>query len=321
MKCVVTGACGFIGSHLVSALLRDGHDVIAVDNLWTGHTDNLYQAIQEAGPHAASRIQYFETDVRDFCGYSHADVVFHLAALGSVPRSLERPLQTYQANADGFFMMLNRARKQGARRIVYASSSSVYGDDMPSPEGHIEPMISSRLSPYAATKRLNEVLAESFSHSYGTECVGLRFFNVYGPRQNPNGPYAAVIPRWISAMKKNEPIQIYGDGEQTRDFTYVKDVVQALLKAANIVPVMLKLTSVYNVGSATAITLNFLFQVMKELTGYKLDPEYLRERPGDRKHSKACLDVVRYSLGYEPEYLIQKGLEEMIRYAQGTKGD
>jgi UDP-N-acetylglucosamine 4-epimerase len=247
LKIVVTGAAGFIGSHLTHALLKRGHEVIAVDNLWTGSTKNIYEAIHPLPKEAFSRLQFFEEDVRDFNLYNKVDYVFHLAALGSVPRSIDRPLQTHQANVDAFFMTLNRARKANVKRFIYASSSSVYGDSLDPLK--TEPHIGEQLSPYSASKRINEIYAESFSQAYGFDTLGLRFFNVYGPRQDPHGPYAAVIPKWIDSMKSKKSVEIYGDGNQSRDFTYVKDVVNVCLAAMGAPSDILRSTRVLNVGT------------------------------------------------------------------------
>jgi UDP-N-acetylglucosamine 4-epimerase len=310
-KVVVTGCAGFIVSHIVESLLKTNHHVIGVDNLWTGTTKNIHEALQGAQDYH-HKFEFFESDILDFSSYDGVDCVFHLAALGSVSRSLENPYLTHQANVEGHFHMLNRARKKGVKRIIYASSSSVYGSSIAEPQ--IEPFLGRSLSPYAATKKINEIYSEAFEQAYQIPCVGLRFFNVYGPRQDPSGSYSAVIPRWIKAMQAQEEIQIYGNGEIKRDFTYVSDVVRACWLAANAPSVMLKLSSVFNVGSGDQTTLNNLFEVIKSLTGYNKKPVYLDERPGDRKSSLADLSSVGYCLGYQPEYSLREGLKETVNY-------
>jgi UDP-N-acetylglucosamine 4-epimerase len=309
-KVVVTGAAGFIGSHLVAALLKEHEYVIGVDNLATGTTENIFKALQEAGGSSQQRFEFIESDCRNFAAYDSVDTVYHLAALGSVPRSIERPLETHQANVDGFFSAINISRKKGVRRFIYASSSSVYGSSIAEPQ--MEFALGKLLSPYAATKRINEIYAESFAEAYGIETIGLRFFNVYGPRQSIQGAYSAVIPRWIHAMRNNLPVEIYGTGENQRDFTYVKDVVRALLLAREAHPTMLKLSSVFNVGSGKKTSLNHLFGALKELTNYPGLPTYCPDRHGDRKSSLADLSTAYYALGYEPRYSLNQGLKETL---------
>jgi UDP-N-acetylglucosamine 4-epimerase len=313
-KVVVTGAAGFIGSHLVEALLKQRATyVVAVDNLWTGNTRNLQQALSNGGPDAESRLEFHEKDVRDFNAYNDCSVVFHLAALGSVPRSIERPLQTHQANVEGFFNSLNRARKCGVKRFVYASSSSVYGDSEDSVQS-LKHRLGTPLSPYAATKVINETYAQAFNRSFGMEAVGLRFFNVYGPRQNPEGEYAAVIPRWISAIRANKPIQLFGDGLRSRDFTYVSDVVDACLLAGAAHENFIKLCSIYNVGTGLTTHLLELKNLIVSLTGCPALIDHLPERIGDKRETCADITETQYCLGYKPKVSLKEGLAKTIEY-------
>lgn len=312
MKYVVTGAAGFIGSHLVEELLRQGHEVTAVDNLWTGTMQNLHEALLKVPENCRSRLKWMEVDVRTFCDYPPDSVVYHLAALGSVPRSLSNPLLTHQSNVEGFFQAINIARKCGVRSFVYASSSSVYGDQ--NSETQREPHLGRLLSPYAATKRMNECLAQSFQQAFGMHCVGLRFFNVYGPRQNIDGPYAAVIPKWIRQMREGEQVDIYGLGDQVRDFTYVWDVVRALILAQYTTDTMATLNPVFNVGTGHGTTLLELFDTLSVLTNYKQKATHIPERASDKKRSVASLSISNYGLEYKPKYNLTQGLQETLNY-------
>ncbi|HYG34532.1 MAG TPA: NAD-dependent epimerase/dehydratase family protein, partial [Clostridia bacterium] len=231
---LVTGVAGFIGSNLLESLLRLDQRVIGLDNFATGSKRNLEQVKELVGPERWANFKFIDGDIRDLDTCRHAaqgsDYVLHQAALGSVPRSIEKPDESHAANVTGFLNVLMAARDSGVGRFVYASSSAVYGDHPGLPK--VEDQIGGCLSPYAATKRANELYAEVFTRCYGIETVGLRYFNVFGPRQDPEGPYAAVIPKWIAAMLEQEPIYINGDGETSRDFCYVANVVQANLLSA-----------------------------------------------------------------------------------------
>lgn len=310
LKVVLTGCAGFIGSHLLSELLKQGYHVIGVDNLWTGNTKNIHEALQNAGPDAQSRFEFHEVDIRDYTAFAGVDYVYHLAALASVPGSIEKPLQSHQTNVDGFFLMLNRARKQEVKRFIYASSSSVYGDFLQTPQR--EHLIGEQLSPYAATKRINEIYAQCFSNAYGMECVGLRFFNVFGPRQSLQGSYPAVIAKWCAAMAAHHPVEIYGDGNQKRDFCYVKDVVNALVLASQAHSTMLGLGSVINVGSGTHISMNELFELLRKKFKYQLKPLYKPQRPGDRLISLANLELADIILNFKPQFSLEQGIEHML---------
>jgi UDP-N-acetylglucosamine 4-epimerase len=300
MKVLVTGAAGFIGSYLTEVLVSQRHSVVAIDNLSTGSLSNLGHL----------KGDLYIVDVRDFKNYQGIDMVFHLAALGSVPRSLQDPISTHQANVDGFFNTLYYAQQAGVKRFIYASSSSVYGDSDSSLKAERE--LGYQLSPYSASKRINEIYAEAFMNSYQMNTVGLRFFNVFGLRQNPNGPYSAVIPRWIHLMRNNLDVTIYGDGEQTRDFTYVRNVVQACLGAMRSPSDILKIHPTYNVGTGRSTSLNELFRILSGIIGYKKKPIYLPARAGERKHSRADTTLSQWALDYRPQWSLKDGLEEMI---------
>jgi UDP-N-acetylglucosamine/UDP-N-acetylgalactosamine 4-epimerase len=315
---LVTGAAGFIGSALVQALLERGQQVVGLDNFETGHAKNLDDVRAKVGA-AAERFTFLEGDICDLEACRRAalgvDVVLHQAALGSVPRSIEDPLATHRANVDGFVNMALAARDAGVRRFVYASSSSVYGEDPELPKR--EERTGKVLSPYAATKQIDEVYAEVFGLSYGCEFVGLRYFNVFGPRQDPNGPYAAVIPRWIGELLDGGPCQIFGDGTQSRDFCYVENAVQANLLAAMAPRAP---GQVYNVGCGDRTTLGELFSLIRERVAEheprarEVKPSYQPTRPGDVPHSQAAIDKATAELGYAPTYQVSDGLAETVAW-------
>ena len=312
MKFIVTGAAGFIGSHLVSELLRQGASkVVGVDNLWTGHTANLQAALAQAGGDAASRFEFVEQDIREYAGYARGDIVYHLAALASVPRSMEKPLETHQANVDGFFVVMNRARKLGVKRMIYASSSSVYGNC--DTELQHEDIIGDQLNPYAATKRINEIYAEAFRWSYGFESVGLRFFNVYGPRQRADSAYASVIPKWIDAMMNKKPVEIYGDGSQVRDFTFVSDIVQGL-SLARFCPAGPGHKTIFNLGTGNPTTLLHLFAEIRNILDYPYNAMFKPRRLGDKHISAASLAKAKSALLYSPEVDLPSGLRKTVEW-------
>jgi len=316
---LVTGAAGFIGSHLVEALLNLDQRVVGLDNFATGHRRNLQQVREAVGDHRWRRFRLIDGDIRslDTCRQAcrAADFVLHEAALGSVPRSMEDPLTTHECNVNGFLNMLLAAREAGVARFVYAGSSAVYGDHPRLVK--VEEEIGRPLSPYAASKYMDEVYAEIFARCYGFPSIGLRYFNVFGPRQDPNGPYAAVIPLWIAAMIRGEPVYINGDGETARDFCYVDNVVQANLLAAT-VDDPAAVNQVYNIAVNARTTLNALFELIRSL----LEPRYphVREiravyrsfRPGDVRLSQADIGKARERLGYEPLWRIREGLARAI---------
>jgi UDP-N-acetylglucosamine 4-epimerase len=319
-KCwLVTGVAGFIGSNLLEALLNLGQRVVGLDNYSTGRRENLVQVRETAGPERWKAFRQIEGDTRDFETCRRAvegvDYVLHQAALGSVPRSLENPGASHANNVSGFLNMLVAARDGGVRRFVYASSSSVYGDHpaLSKKEAHVGRC----LSPYAATKRANELYAEVFGRCYGLETVGLRYFNVFGPRQDPEGHYAAVIPKWIATIIKNAPIFINGDGETSRDFCYVANVVQANLLAATVTNPE-AVNEVYNVAVHARTSLNQLLALMcANLQGHYLHvrdcrPVYRDFRSGDVRHSDADISKAQRFLGYQPSHTVEQGLSEAV---------
>lgn len=311
MNLLVTGCAGFIGSHLTGHLLKLGHKVIGVDNLSTGFSHNIQAMLEPLSRENKKQFVFAEEDVRSFKSYKNIDCVFHLAAIGSVPRSVKRPDYTHRNNVDGFFKVLNNARKNNVGRVIYSSSSSVYGDSEELIKNEYE--LGRQVSPYSASKRINEIQAESFRVCYGMTVIGLRYFNVYGPRQNPNGAYAAVIPRWTQAMIENRDIIIYGDGDQTRDFTYVQDVVKANYFAIHAREDVLNASgSVYNVGTGNRTRLNELFVMLSALTGYEKKPIHMDERHGDRKHSCASPVLASWALGFAAQTSLEQGLELTI---------
>lgn len=317
---LVTGAAGFIGSALVEELCRRGQRVIGVDNFATGYRENLTDAVAAAGPGAGERFEFVEADICDAAAMNEvaakADIVLHQAALGSVPRSMEDPAGTHRANVDGFVNVALACKDNGVDRLVYASSSSVYGDHPKLPKTEAE--IGTPLSPYAATKRIDEVYASVFAQSYGMEIVGLRYFNVFGRRQDPEGPYAAVIPRWIGALLDGERCTVFGDGEQSRDFCYVDNAVQANILAA--------ITdgdfrgAVFNVGCGERITLRELYaHIRGHIAASRpslaaVEPVFEPERPGDIRHSQASIEAIRHELGYRPALAVGDGLAETVAW-------
>jgi UDP-N-acetylglucosamine 4-epimerase len=317
----VTGGAGFIGSHLLETLLRHGQEVVCLDNFATGFRHNLEQVESSVGPVAWRRCQVLEGDIRraDDCVQACAgvDFVLHQAAIGSVPRSIADPRTTHEANVDGFLNMLIAARDRGARRFVYASSSSVYGDHpaLPKTEG----IIGAPLSPYAASKRINEVYAEAFARSYGLATIGLRYFNVFGPRQDPHGAYAAVIPRWIAAMLARQPVEIFGDGQTSRDFCYVDNAVQVNVLAA-LTQEPRAIDQTYNVAVGERTTLVQLFELLREALVERFPevaetaPAFREFRPGDVRHSHAAIDKAVELLGYRPTHRIRDGIAQALAW-------
>jgi UDP-N-acetylglucosamine 4-epimerase len=317
---LVTGGAGFIGSHLVAELLELGQTVRVLDNLVTGKRANVDAVLSAAGKDAAARCTFVEGDIADAATAAAAcagvDYVLHQAALGSVPRSIADPRASHRANVDGFLEMLIAARDAGVKRFVYASSSSVYGDEPNLPK--VEARTGRVLSPYAATKAVNELYAGVFQRTYGLECVGLRYFNVFGPRQDPDGPYAAVIPKWVKALLCDEPCTINGDGETSRDFCYVKNAVQANLLGA--VSDGSATDAAYNVAYGARTTLNELFAMLRDGLApdhpevAKREPAYADFRKGDVRHSLADVSAARERLGYEPTHDVTRGIGEALSW-------
>jgi UDP-N-acetylglucosamine 4-epimerase len=315
---LVTGAAGFIGSNLVEALLKLNQRVTGLDNFATGHRHNLDQVKESVGTAAWMKFNFIEGDIRnlDDCAQACAgvDFVLHQAALGSVPRSIANPIGTNETNISGFLNMLVAARDAKARRFVYAASSSTYGDHPALPK--VEDQIGKPLSPYAVTKYVNELYADVFGKTYGTESIGLRYFNVFGPRQDPNGAYAAVIPQWVAALIRNQPLKINGDGETSRDFCFIDNVVQANLLAALAGPEAAN--QVYNVALNDRTSLNRLHAMMVELLAPRYPhvaehkPNYVEFRPGDVRHSQADITKAQTLLGYAPTHRIGDGLKQAM---------
>jgi UDP-N-acetylglucosamine 4-epimerase len=321
---LVTGAAGFIGSHLVERLLSLGQRVVGCDNFSTGSAKNEQVVKESVSPDRAALYTFFEQDIRDRSGVVELikrhtpHVILHQAALGSVPRSIADPLTSHESNVDGFLNVLDGARQAGVKRFVYASSSSVYGDV--GGGSKVEGQIGNPLSPYAATKRIDEIYAQVYGRTYGMETVGLRYFNVFGPRQDPSGPYAAVIPRWLAAMARKEPIIIYGDGSTSRDFCYIANVVQAnILAASTSAPEVIN--GVVNIACGATTTLLELQALLRSAVAKVLgcesseipQPQYEPFRKGDVPHSLADISIASSKLGYFPTHSVGEGIEELVR--------
>lgn len=314
---LVTGAAGFIGSNLVESLLMLGQDVRGLDNFSTGHQHNLDEIRDRVGPERWRRFTFIQGDVRNLSDCTQAvqqiDYVLHQAALGSVPRSVKDPLTSHSSNVTGFLNMLDAARCAQIRRFVYAASSSTYGDEPNLPKR--EERIGNPLSPYAATKLINEIYASVYARTYGFEAIGLRYFNVFGARQDPAGAYAAVIPKWIAAMLAGNDVEIFGDGETSRDFCYINNVVQANLRAA--LQDDTGASEVYNVAVGGRTTLNQLFEIIRNnmaLLGfdYNRQPLYKAPRAGDVRHSQADVSKAKLKLGYVPLFDLNTGIKEAL---------
>ena len=315
---LVTGAAGFIGSNLVEALLKLGQRVTGLDNFATGHRHNLEQVKESVTEEAWMKFNFIEGDIRrlDDCARAclGVDFVLHQAALGSVSRSIDDPIGTNETNVTGFLNMLVAARDAGVKRFVYAASSSTYGDHPALPK--VEDHIGKPLSPYAVTKYVNELYADVFGRTYGMQSIGLRYFNVFGPRQDPHGAYAAVIPQWVAALIRNQPLRINGDGETSRDFCYVDNVVQANLLAA--LAGDEAVNQVYNIARGERTSLNQLHQMMCELLRERFphvaghQPQYVDFRRGDVRHSQADISKAATLLGYAPTHRIGEGLKQAM---------
>lgn len=313
---LITGCAGFIGSNLLEVLLRHDQCVVGLDNFATGYQRNLDQVKALVTPEQWQRFQFIEGDI---CQPEHCqracegvDYVLHQAALGSVPRSIEDPARTNAANITGFLNMLIAARDAGVQSFVYAASSSTYGDHPALPK--VEDNIGKPLSPYAVTKYVNELYADVFSRTYQFHCTGLRYFNVFGPRQDPNGAYAAVIPKWTAAMIAGDDVAINGDGETSRDFCFIANAVQANILAA---VTQLERSEVFNVAVGDRTSLNQLFSAIQQSllqhgVGYSKAPVYRDFRAGDVRHSQADISKAQTMLGYQPEYKVQQGLEQAM---------
>ena len=320
---LVTGVAGFIGSNLLEKLLILNQKVVGLDNFDTGHQHNIDQAIEDAnnatGKDLSSNFTFINGDIRELedCkqACSGVNYVLHQAALGSVPRSIEDPINTNRANIDGFLNMLVASKDANVKRFVYAASSSTYGDHPDLPK--VEDKIGNPLSPYAVTKVVNELYAKVFAKTYGFKTIGLRYFNIFGKRQDPNGAYAAVIPKWVAAILNKDDVYINGDGETSRDFCYIDNTVQMNLLAAT-TDNDKATDQVYNVALNDRTSLNKLYQMIEErliqrTEGLeKKDPIYRDFRAGDVRHSQANIDKAQALLDYQPKYMIEKGMDEAM---------
>ena len=320
---LITGVAGFIGSNLLEKLLILNQKVVGLDNFDTGHQYNIDQAIEDAskktGKNLSNNFKFINGDIRELSDCQQAcngvDYVLHQAALGSVPRSIEDPINTNRANIDGFLNMLVAAKDEKVKRFVYAASSSTYGDhpNLPKVEGEI----GSPLSPYAVTKVVNELYANVFAKTYGFKTIGLRYFNIFGKRQDPNGAYAAVLPKWVAAILNKEDVFINGDGETSRDFCYIDNTVQMNLLAAT-TNNNNAIDQVYNVALNDRTSLNSLYQMIEDrliqrTSGLKKKgPIYRDFRTGDVRHSQANIDKAQTLLEDQPKYMISKGLDEAM---------
>ena len=321
---LVTGVAGFIGSNLLETLLGLGQHVAGLDNFATGHQRNLDEVQSSLGPEPWSRFTFIRGDIRvlDDCvrACEGVDVVLHQAAIGSVPRSILDPITTNAVNIDGFLNVLVAARDAKVARFVYAASSSTYGDHSGLPK--VEDRIGAPLSPYAVTKYVNELYADVFARAYGLRSIGLRYFNVFGPRQDPAGAYAAVIPKWILAMIEGRPIHVHGDGSTSRDFCYVANAVQANLLAA-CVDDEAALNQVYNVAVGARTTLGELLNLLREelsqvMTISGVEPIHGAFRRGDVRHSQADITKAARLLGYRPSHRISEGIAEAMSWYVGA---
>jgi UDP-glucose 4-epimerase len=308
---LITGGSGFIGSHLVEALLRTDAVVRVLDNLSTGRCENMQEVLQQTAGY--ERFTFVEGDITDRQTVHEAmlgvDYVLHQAALPSVQRSVEDPLGANLVNVNGTLQILIAARDAGVKRVVNASSSSVYGDSPVLPK--IEAMPTNPLSPYAVSKLAAEAYCQAFTRVYGLETVSLRYFNVFGPRQNPLSPYAAVVPRFIEALGQNRPPVIFGDGKQSRDFTFITNVVQANLLAMQAPGVA---GEVFNIACGESIDLLTMLHLLAEASDQAVDPEFHAPRAGDVRHSLADISKAQRLLGYQPVMTFREGLQQTIAY-------
>jgi UDP-glucose 4-epimerase len=306
-KALVTGGAGFIGSHLAEELARRGYQVTILDDLSTGKKGNIEALLK------GEEVSFVEGSITDLSLlqrlFSNIDLVFHLAAIPSVPRSIENPLASHEANATGTLNVLLAARDSGVKKLVYASSSSVYGDTPTLPKR--EDMPPNPQSPYAVTKLAGEYYCRVFQGVYGLPTACLRYFNIYGPRQDPDSPYAAVIPLFVSRILEGKPPIIFDDGEQTRDFTFVKDAVAATILAAES-----DAAGIFNIGTGNRVTINRLAGLVLKAVGKNLEPLYQEPRPGDVKHSLAAISRAQ-GFGYKPQYSLEDGLRETVGTMKG----
>ena len=316
-KILVTGGAGFIGSNLCESLLQDGHEIVCLDNFSTGFRKNV-EPFQTQYP---DRFRLIEGDIRDMetCrqAVSGQEYVLHEAALGSVPRSINDPATTNAVNIGGFLNMLIAARDEGVKRFIFAASSSTYGDSAQLPK--VEEVIGKPLSPYAITKYVDELYADVFARTYGIEYIGLRYFNVFGRRQDPNGAYAAVIPLFVKKLMRHEAPNINGDGEYSRDFTYIDNVIQMNMRALTTTNSE-AVNQIYNTAYGERTTLNQLVDYLREFLGEldekirDIEPTHGPNRVGDIPHSLASIDKARRLLGYDPQFSMREGLREAVKW-------
>ena len=317
---LVTGVAGFIGSNLLETLLKLNQTVVGLDNFATGHQHNLDEVQSLVTAEQWAKFSFIEGDIRQFADCQKAcvgvDYVLHEAALGSVPRSIADPITTNETNISGFLNMLTAARDAGVASFTYAASSSTYGDHPALPK--VEENIGKPLSPYAVTKYVNELYADVFAKTYGFKTIGLRYFNVFGQRQDPKGAYAAVIPKWTSSMIAGEDVFINGDGETSRDFCFIQNVVQANILAATTQSDEAK-NQVYNVALGDRTTLNELYRAIQAAlatndVNFERDPVYREFRAGDVRHSQASIAKIEQHLGYAPQFKIDEGIQLAMRW-------
>jgi UDP-glucose 4-epimerase len=305
MRCLVTGGAGFIGSHIVRALLQRGDEVVVIDNLATGHRANLGEIRQD--------FLFVEGDICNLedvrAAIQGCEVVYHQAALPSVPRSMKNPIESHESNLTGTLNVLWAAHHEGVRRVVSASSSSVYGDTPKMPKSEGDELFPK--SPYAATKLALEIYSQTFTRAYGLETVCLRYFNVFGPRQDPDSPYAAVVPIWLRRMSLNQAPVVYGDGQQSRDFAYIDNVVDANLAAAD-APEASGL--VFNIAGGERVVLLDMAHELMRLYDFDGEIEFAAPRPGDILHSSASLDLAHEKLGFQPRLNWRAGLAETVAW-------
>ncbi len=314
---LITGVAGFIGSNLLETLLKLNQNVVGLDNFATGHQHNLDEVQNLVSTEQWANFKFYEGDIRNFADCQQAcagvDYVLHQAALGSVPRSIADPITTNAANITGFLNMLTAARDAEVRSFTYAASSSTYGDHPALPK--VEDNIGKPLSPYAVTKYVNELYADVFARTYGFNTIGLRYFNIFGKRQTPDGAYAAVIPKWTAAMIAGDDVFINGDGETSRDFNFIENAVQANILAATVSDEAKN--QIYNVAVGDRTTLNDLFNAIKAALNengvtYIKAPVYRDFRAGDVRHSQADVSKIKNLLGYDPKFVISQGLESAM---------
>jgi len=304
-KSVVTGGAGFIGSALVRKLLEQGEQVAVIDSLLTGHEVNLAEV--------RDRIDFHRVDIRDAAALApamkSADVVYHLAAIPSVPRSIDDPVPSHEINIDGTFNVFQAAKQTGVRRVVYAASSSAYGDSETLPK--VETMLAMPKSPYAVQKLLGEYYASVYHSCFGMETVALRFFNVYGPRQDPSSAYSGVLSLFMKHLLARTPPTIFGDGDQSRDFTYVEDVAALCIKASKAPGAA---GNMYNAGNGECLTLNVIWDLLQKMEGVKIEANYGPPRAGDVRHSMADTTAATRELGHDPQFTVEEGLKRTLEW-------